>query len=203
MSSVNYPKQSVLLTALAFSASVSVTSSAPAQDTLPVFSATAEQKEQLGEEYTDEYISVRPPAGYKKIERPNPPELVARGVQMHGWSPSGEFPSISNFNVTLTPFAEPSAEALDKTVESMLSTLSQSFSKLKVIGKKSGKLKETEVRIGKYTAEVDGREITGMYLVGIDSQGTFSIQSMTESAGLTKEGAGLLGAALLTFERAR
>ena len=180
-----------------------VSAHAQAVDTLPKWTADKSDTEQLGDAFKDERIQFRPPKDLQKIERENSPELTKQGVYSYAWAPGGVFPSPENLSITLTPYAQPSASALDKTVEGMQASIGKGLEDVKFGEVKKGVFGDFEARAGEYTAKLNGEELFAVYLVCIDKQGSFSLVAMMPAMKATDERVKMLQASLLTFSRAK
>ncbi len=159
---------------------------------------------QLGEAFEDAQISIRPPRRLKRIDLPTPPELTTRGIHSYGWTPDGVAGrgNSENLSVTLTPFAQPSSDALDKTIEGMLETI-QARAQPATFGKvQRGMFNGFEARSGTFTASILGEKVIGYYLVGIDTTGSFSVTAMLPYSKATPEEKLAAQTSVLTFHRA-
>ena len=177
--------------------------SADAQDKPELREWAADQEiiARLGEPFADSQISIRAARDLKRVDRPNPLELADRGIFNYGWTPDGSFPNVTNLSVALTPFKQPSAAALDKTVEGMKKSVQRNLQEVQFGDVQKGTFREQEARLGQYTAKIAGEEIIAMFLIGIDDKGTFGVTAMLPKSAASEERAQELKAAILTFER--
>jgi hypothetical protein len=172
-----------------------------AEEALPAWRLNDKDVTRLGELFADSRISLRPPQGLKKVERDYPPELAKAGVFAYGWTPGGVQPSPKNFSVTLTPFAKPSKEALDRTIDGMKKSIEEGFKSVNYGIIKRGQFLGVECRYGTYTAQLSGRQLDCYFLVGIDATGTFSISAMMPHSEATPDAVRSIQAAMLSFQR--
>jgi hypothetical protein len=171
------------------------------EEALPAWRFNDKDVARLTEPFTDSRITLRLPHGLKKVDREYPPELAKAGVYAYGWTPSGTQPSPKNFSVTLTPFAKPSKEALDKTIKGMKESIEQSFKNVTYGDIKRGQFLGVECRYGTYTAQLSGQQLDCYFLVGIDIAGTFAISAMIPHSEATPDSVRSLQAAMLSFQR--
>jgi len=171
------------------------------KESLPNWKPDAAIVARLGERYQDARISIRPPSNLKKASRPDTPELEARGVYSYGWTPGGVVQSTKNLSVTLTPFARPSTDALDKTVQGMQKSIQSGLEHVQFGEVQRGRFGNIEARSGTFTALIAGDKIIAYYLVGIDKNGSFSITAMLPYSEATPEETAAMKASMLTFRR--
>ena len=176
---------------------------AQVKDQLPEWEAPKEVVAQLGKQFSDPRISITPPRNLTKADPPNPPDMTKIGVYNYGWSPSGVFPSIENFTVTLAPYAQPSSAALDKTVQGMKNSIQQGLKNVQFGDVRQGRLNGIEARTGQYTANIAGEKVVALYLIGIDDAGTFNVAAMIPQSKATPERINELLASMLTFQRVK
>jgi hypothetical protein len=158
---------------------------------------------QLGEVYEDAQISIRPPRDLKKVDRPNPPELAEQGIYSHGWTATGdpERASARNLSVTLTPFSQPSADALDKTIEGMKKSIQAGLEQVRFGKVERGRFGGVDARSGTFTGILLGEKVIAYYLVGIDNSGTFGVTAMLPYSEKTPEATRAMQTSILTFRR--
>ncbi len=171
------------------------------KESLPDWKPDGAVVARLGERYQDARISIRPPSGLRKANRPDPPELAARGVFSYGWTPGGVVQSTKNLSVTLTPFARPSTDALDKTVQGMQNTIQSGLEDVQFGEVQRGRFGSIEARSGTFTALIAGDRIIAYYLIGIDKSGSFSVTAMLPYSEATPEETAAMKASMLTFHR--
>ncbi|MBW3595815.1 MAG: hypothetical protein KY475_00915 [Planctomycetes bacterium] len=174
------------------------------QDDLPNWTPDQSVVARLGDEFSDSRISIRPPSNLKQADRRNPPEMQKIGVYQYGWTPGGEFPSTENLSIGLTPFAQPSSAALDKTIEGMKESLQEGLPGIEFGDVRKGQFRGQEARAGQYTAPVSGDEsIIAFYLVGIDERGSFAVTAMAPQSKASPERIQELKSSILTFRRVK
>jgi hypothetical protein len=108
---------------------------------------------------------------------------------------------MTNFAVALTPFAKPSSAALDETLEGMKDSFARNFQPIKYSKTERGLLHSNEALMGTYEGNLSGESIYGIYLIGMDQRGTFTVSAMLPSADASPERISLLKSAMLTFDR--
>ncbi len=179
--------------------------SVSAQDNQEVPEWTADEAivARLGEVFTDSRISIRPPGNLQKVDRPDSPELTAKGVYNYGWASQGIVPSGANLSIGLTPYSRPSSAALDKMVAGMQKSIEESFQDASFKAVQKGRFRGIEVRSGEFSGRISGRQLTAYYLIGIDDTGSFGVTAMVPTSELTAEKSTELKSAILTFERAK
>ena len=155
----------------------------------------------LAEPFSDARISFRPLSKYEAFEKKFEPELAKLGVAGYVWTPGGQLPSPENTTVMLTPFAKPSSDALDKTIGGMQSSLQKNHPDIKFGKIRKGLFRGLEARAGSYTATISGEKIVALFLVSIDTTGTFAVTAMTPVSKATPETKKLMQTSLLTFKR--
>jgi hypothetical protein len=176
---------------------------AQAGDSLVEWRAPQDVVARLGERYSDALISIAPPRHLTKVDQPNPPEMTKRGIYNCGWTAGGVFPSTENLVVALMPFAQPSSDALDKTVAGMQGGFQRRLEDVQFEKVRRGRFNGIEARAGKYTAQVTGEKVMGLYLIGIDTVGTFSVTAMIPESKATPEKIRELQSSMLTFQRVK
>ena len=183
---------------------LTIASTAYSQDEgqLPDWTADQELVGLLDEPCVDSRITIRPPVDFRRVDRPNPPELSDRGAYNYGWIPGEGWPRGTNLSVGLTPFAKPSSSALDKTVEGMKQSIQENLKDVQFGDVKKGTFRGKEARMGKFTAEISGKKLAAFYLIGIDERGSFACTAMLPLSEATSEKSRVLKASLLTFDRA-
>lgn len=182
---------------------LALSSTADGQQTpLANWKAKESDLELLANRFVAPSISIRPPAQFSQVDFPNADELVAKGIATYGWTPDGVFPSRNYVMVMLTPFARPSSEALDKTVDGMQQSLTKgNFKNLQFRPTKRGRLNGIEVRTGNFTAEVEDSPVQVFFLIGIDATGTFSAMAMLDGENSDPTLRKAIAASLLTVSR--
>jgi hypothetical protein len=176
---------------------------ARSNDTLPTWEADEQEIARLGKLFEDERIRIRPPVDLQRALGGAAAELEKRGVYSYAWTPGGIAPHPTNFVVTLTPFAQPSSDALDKTVAGVQESVQRKLGNAEFAEPERGMFRLFEARLGTYRATIDQQSMVAIYLVGIDARGTFMVSTMIPEAEATPERMETLRAALLTFERAK
>lgn len=173
----------------------------PDNKRLPAWASDVREVDRLGEAFCDERICIRPPQDMQKIEIEVDSELAKAGVHAYGWSPGGVFPSSTNFSVALTSFAKPSSFALDETLGGMKDSFERNFQRIRCSKTERGLLRGDEVLMGAYEGDLSGEFLYGIYLIGIDDRGTFTVSTMLPKSDATPERLSLLKSAMLTFNR--
>jgi hypothetical protein len=172
------------------------------EEALETWKAPDNAAAELGELFSDSQIIIRPPRGLQKANGPKvPQELEKHGVHGFGWTPDGAFPSSTNLSVSLTPFAKPSSDALDKTIKGMKNSISSALQEVKFGTVESGMFRNHEARWGTYTATINDEKILAFFLVGIDPYGTYSISAMIPATAGTPENVAIIKNSMLTFDR--
>jgi hypothetical protein len=161
--------------------------------------------EQLAERFQDDLVSFQPPIGLTFFGQMAPAEYARRGARSYGWKPAGEAGSNSpkSISVNLTPFAQPSADALDKVVGAMQESMQGDE---RVVQPKFGKtqavrLNGFEARTGSFTATLLGQKVLGYYLIGIDKTGTFGVTAMLPESEATPAAKRAFQASVVSFRR--
>lgn len=171
--------------------------------TLPEWKAAPQTVAQLGAKFEDAHVSIQPPADLKRVEQPVPPELAERGIHSYAWTASGMVgvASPKNLSVTLTPYATPSSDALDKTIEGMQGSIKKGTEDANFGQVRSGRVNGFEARAGSFTAKIQGEKVIAYYLISIDPVGTYAVTAMLPEAEATPEAKRAFQTSLLTFRR--
>ena len=159
---------------------------------IKVLVPNADAVTRLGSEFSNGKFSIRPVQGLKAAGLARP-DLQVHAVFIYGWTPDGKMDGVANFTVGLTPFAQPSSENLDKTLGGM---------KIDVEHIHAARLNGAEVRFGHYKRQIDGQDVIGHVLLGIDTRGTYAITSLMHPAEATPARIEEVKASLMTFRRA-